>query len=368
VYGREQNPEAGDERRGRRRAGGFFTSPVVGSIVKIVAVGLFTVSLVISLTVIILLIVGAAAVSGDGIERTTPGYRKVYLDSQHFSLREGSASELAIVHIDGIITEYDQRDVLLGYVENPVNGVMNRLEAVRSDSAVQGVLLVIDSPGGGVTASDVLFNHIMRFRDETGIPIVTLMGQVAASGAYYVAAASDEIVAYPTTITGSIGVILYGFNVSGLMEKYGVEYVAVKSSAHKDSLSPFKPVDNTEVEWMQGVVDRMLERFIDAIDYGRENLSRDEIERLADGRIYLAPDALELGLIDGVGYFDDAVDVLAEVAGVSEPVLVEYERETNFRDLFGMVRLSIPRSLFGFRDPVTRDRGFQFYYLWNAVL
>jgi len=356
--------DGGDKDLKRRR--GFFTSPVTGAIVKIVAVGIFTVSLLISLVFIVLLVVGAAAVSGRGLDQTYAGYRKVYVEPELPSYRNEAKSEIAVIHIEGIITEYDQRDSFLGYIENPVSAVKSRLDIIRSDTAIKGVLLVIDSPGGGVTASDVLYTHIVRFREETGIPVMALMKQVAASGGYYVAVASDEIVAYPTAITGSIGVILYGFNVTGLMEKYGVEYVAVKTAEHKDSLSPFKPVDEGEVEWMQGVVDRMLERFIDAIDRGRENLSRDEIERLADGRIYIASDALGLGLIDNIGYFDDAVNLLAERAGVSQPVLVEFEREVHFRDIIGRVSLSLPKTFLDQR--ILEEGGFQFYYLWNAAL
>ena len=218
------------------RGRGFFASPVVVAIVKVVAVGIFTVSLLISLTFIVLLIVGAAAVSGGRDERNYAGYRKTPVDSRPSSFKTGSASQLAVLYVEGIITEYDQRDVLFGYPENPVSGVKNRLDLIRSDPAVKGVLLVIDSPGGGVTASDVLHRHLVRFKEETGIPIVALMKEVAASGGYYVAVACDEIVAYPTAITGSIGVILYSFNFSGLMEKYGVEYVAVNNSDNQASL------------------------------------------------------------------------------------------------------------------------------------
>jgi protease-4 len=353
-----------DEQQFRARRGGFFTSPVVTAIVKVVAVGIFTVSLLLGLVFLVVLIVGGAAVSRGGAERTYAEYRKVYVESPHPSFRESPGSQLAVIHVEGIISEYDQRDSFLGYIENSVSSVKNRLDIVRSDPAIEGVLLVIDSPGGGVTASDVLYNHIVRFKEETHVPVVVLMKQVAASGGYYVAAASDEIVAYPTAITGSIGVILYSFNFSGLMEKYGVEYIAVKTSAHKDSLSPFKPVDQEEVEWMQDVVDRMLERFIDAIDRGRENLTRSEVERLADGRVYLASDALGLGLIDRIGYFDDAVSVLAERAGVSEPVLVEFEREVSFRDIIGRVSINLPRSFLDQR--VLDEGGLQFFYLWSA--
>jgi protease-4 len=355
----------GDEGKARTRGRGFFSSPVVVAIVKVVAVGIFTVSLLMSLTFVVLLIVGAAAVSGAGVERGYAGYRKIYIDTRPSSFKDGSASELAVLYVEGIITENDQRDSFLGYLENPVSAVKGRLDLVRSDPAIKGVLLVIDSPGGGVTASDVLYRELVRFKEETGIPIVALMKEVAASGGYYVAVACDEIVAYPTAITGSIGVILYSFNFSGLMEKYGVEYVAVKTSEHKDSLSPFKPVDETEVEWMQGVVDQMLEHFLDAVDQGRDNLNRGEIEGLADGRIYLASDALSLGLIDRIGYFDDAVDVLAERAGVSKPSLVEYEREVHFRDIIGRVRLNLPSSFLDQR--ILEEGSPQFYYLWNAV-
>jgi protease-4 len=173
-------------------------------------------------------------------------------------------------------------------------------------------------------------------------------------------------VAYPTTITGSIGVIMYSFNFSGLMEKYGVEYVPIKTSERKDSLSPFKPVEQTEVAWMQTIVDHMLDRFIDAIDAGRLNLSRDEVAALADGRIYIATEALELGLIDQVGYFDDALMVLTDMAGIDDPVLVEFEREMHFRDIIGRVRLHLPRSILDER--IMRQGNLELYYLWDAVL
>jgi protease-4 len=340
---------------------------VVSAIVKIVAMGIFTVSLVISTVLIIIIIIGASAVSDRGADRSYAGYQKYYLHEKRPSLKSETASEIAVIHINGIISEYDQRETFLGYVENPVDGVRNRLDIVRADESVQAVLLVVDSPGGGVTASDVLYNHLMEFREETGIPVVTFMKQVAASGAYYVAAASDAIIAYPTTITGSIGVIMYSFNLAGLMEKYGVEYVPIKTSDRKDSLSPFKPVDQAEVEWMETIVDHMLDRFIDAIDAGRKNLSREEVVRLADGRIHIATEAQELGLIDHVGYFDDAVDLLTEMAGIEDPVLVEFEREVHFRDIVGRVRLNLlPVSIL--EERIMRQGNFELYYLWDAVL
>ena len=355
-----------NQQNSRRKERRFFTSPTVSAIVKIVAVGVFTVSLVISTLLLILLIIGVAAMSGGGTDREYAGYQKYFYDEQGQPFRSEYAPEIAVIHISGVITEYDQRGTLLEYIENPVDGVKNRLDIIRTDENVEGVLLVIDSPGGGVTASDVLYTHVMRFREETGIPVVTFMKQVAASGAYYVAAASDAIIAYPTTITGSIGVIMYSFNLSGLMDKYGVEYVPIKTSDSKDSLSPFKPVEQSEVAWMQSVVDHMLDRFIDAIDAGRENLSREQVVQLADGRIYIATEAAELGLIDQVGYFDDAVLLLSEIAGIENPMLVEFEREMNFRDIIGRVRIHLPRSIF--EERFMRQSNLELYYMWDAML
>ena len=363
---REQYSMYDNNRESKRKERRFFSSPTVSAIVKIVAVGIFTLSLAISTLLIIFIIIGVAAVAGNGADRSYAGYQKYYIDERELSLKSEFAAEIAVIHISGVITEYDQRGTLLQYIENPVDGVRNRLDVIRTDENVYGVLLVIDSPGGGVTASDVLFNHVMRFREETGIPVVTFMKQVAASGAYYVAAASDAIIAYPTTITGSIGVIMYSFNFSGLMEKYGVEYVPVKTSDGKDSLSPFKPVDQREVEWMQAIVNQMLDRFIDAIDKGRENLSREDVAQLADGRVYIATEAKELGLIDHVGYFDDAVDLLAGLAGVENPRLVEFEREMHFRDIIGRVRLHVPRSIIDER--IMRQGNLELYYIWDVFL
>jgi protease-4 len=350
-----------------KREKSFFQGPVVTFLVKVVAVGIFTVSLFISLFfVIILIVMGASVAAGD---RTQEGYTKIYSDWNQIIPGGDGPDEVAVVYINGIITEYDQQDGFLGYRESPLSAVRNRFNLIRKDDYIRGILLVIDSPGGGVTASDVLFNYIMKFKEETGLPVVTLMKQVAASGAYYIAAASDVIIAYPTAITGSIGVIMYGFNVTGLMEKYGVEYVAIKTSEHKDSISPFKPVDQEEVAWMQSIVDSMLERFIEAVALGRESLDVDEVRKIADGKIYIAEEALKAGLIDRIGYFEDAVGILSEKAGIEGPVIVEYERERNIKDIIGRVMVNLPGSFIEERVlRATHSQPFELYYLWDASL
>jgi protease IV len=208
----------------------------------------------------------------------------------------------------------------------------------------------------------------MEFKAETGLPVVTLMKGTGASGAYYVASASDSIVAYPTAITGSIGVILYSFNVKGLMDKYGVRYVTVKSGGFKDLVSPFKAVNDEEIAWMQRIVDRMQEQFVAAVAEGRKNLSYGQVKKLSDGKIYIADEALKVGLIDKVGYFQDAVNELAERAGVVSPNVVEYQREKGLRDMFRVsAHILKQRSVLGLAG-VQGDPGpYGLYFLWEGA-
>jgi len=140
---------------------------------------------------------------------------------------------------------------------------------------------------------------------------------------------------------------MYNFNFKGLMDKYGVEYVAVKSSKHKDTMSPFKEVDTEEIAWMQGIVDHLLDRFIDAVAEGRKVLTRDQVESLADGRLYVAEDARTLGLVDEIGHMKDAVKILSDLAGVTSPAIVEFSRGKSFLEMLGQVSYKMPHLLTG---------------------
>jgi len=337
------------------------------TIVKAVATGIFILSIVLNIVLIVVISLMGARLSHLKVkEHITPGYKKVYIDENFFGAGDG---ELAVIRLNGMITEYDTRGSALRYTENPVSVVVNRLNLIKKDKNIKGVLLVIDSPGGFVTASDVLYKKIVSFRGETHLPVVTLMKQMATSGAYYVAAGTDYLVAYPTTITGSIGVIMQNFNIKGLMDKYGVKYVPIKSAEHKDLVSPFKSIDESEITYLKAIVNQMLDNFIDAVDNGRKNLTRDEVKLLADGRIYSAKDAKKNGLIDEIGYYDDAIQILKERANVLNPRIVEYYKERNLRDILGQVALSFsspPSSkdlLFGrLKD------NYGLYYIWEGAI
>jgi protease-4 len=343
------------------------------TIVRAVATGIFIGSIFLNVVFLIVIIGMGVVLGGAGDRgRRGTGYEKVYIDAGSVGFREGRKHEIAVIRIDGLISQFDRREGVFDYIENPVSAVSRQLSLIREDSLIKGVLLVIDSPGGTVTASDVLYHYISSFTKETGIPVVALMKQVAASGGYYVASSSQYIVAYPTSIVGSIGVVVGSFNFKELMDKYGVKYVMVKSGEHKGFLSPFTGVDDEDIAIVQNIADDMLRRFIDAVASGRENLTREDVERLADGRIYIAGEALKKGLIDEVGYFEDAVRVLASLASIGTPNVIEYQRTRGLRDFFGSVSARLyPWTIlknqlvpFG-QDPASYVG---IYYVWNNAL
>lgn len=336
--------------------------------VRAVATGIFVVSLFLNLVFFVILIfIGIAVSSLKDKELMNTGYRKIYHEGVFFDSRGKIKNEIALIRVEGIISEYDSQAGLFEYRENVVSAVKNRLDIIRKDENVKGVIVIIESPGGEITASDIVYHAISSFRQETGIPVLALLKQVAASGAYYIASAADAIAAYPTTITGSIGVIISTFNFKSLMDRYGVQYIAIKSGKHKDLISPFKSIDEEELSRLQSIVDQMLEQFIDRVAEGRKNLSRQDVRRLADGRIYIAQEAFEKGLIDKIGYFEDAVATLKEMAGVPSAALVEYQRERGIRDIFGGVNLNLlPEASFKRLFPLHERYGI--YYLWESVI
>ncbi len=211
--------------------------------------------------------------------------------------------------------------------ESAVARFREELDRASRDDEIAAIVLRIDSPGGTVIASEILYREVLRHRRATGQPVIAQMMGVAASGGYYVAMAADRVQAYPSTITGSIGVIAMGFNVTGLMQKVGVDYQTFTTGPFKDAGSPFRPMTDGEREQMRSVVSDLFASFLEVVERGRPKLTRAEIERLADGRIYSARQALAAGLIDGVGDLEGAIAEAKLAANVSgETRLVVYRR------------------------------------------
>jgi protease-4 len=249
-------------------------------------------------------------------------------------LLEGDgARKILLIDITGTISEQEKSGGLLGRdAPSMVSLVRESLLKAEKDSRIAGLILRINSPGGTVTASDIIHHEIVGFRKRTGVPVLACIMGVGASGGYYVAAAADEIIAHPTAVTGSIGVILMKFNVEGLMGKIGVEEQTVKSGDKKDIMSPFRKATPEEIRLGQEIIDQFYGRFLDIIMARPGNrLSRDDLRKLADGRIYTAGQALDGKLVDRIGYLDDVIATIRKRTGEDRIRVVSYYRPGTYK-------------------------------------
>ncbi len=243
---------------------------------------------------------------------------------------DGEAKVL-MLEVDGVITETSDVADFFGTVnEGMVGRVREELDLAREDDQVKALVLRINSPGGTVTGSDLLYDEIRRFKQERKVPVVAQLMGTAASGGYYIALAADEIHAQRTTVTGSIGVIFSGFNLAGLMEKLGIENQTIKSGGFKDAGSILRRMRPEERAQLQSVIDDLYARFVEVVQAGRKKLTVEQVRALADGRIYSATQALELGLIDEIGSLDASLRRARELAGLSTASVVTYHRPREY--------------------------------------
>lgn len=280
------------------------------------------------------------------------------------ALVDGDAlQKIATVKLDGVIMDsaYTKFDRLLKQVEK--------------DKNVKAMIVEIDSPGGSVTASDMIYDRLVRFRKaHPGVPVVAAMGSLAASGGYYTACGTDYIIAQRTTMTGNIGVLMPRYNVSDLAKKLGVSENTVTSSGtpFKNAGSMFKPDNPAETEYFQELIDEAFTQFKQVVKEGRGERLKQPLDEIANGKIYMAGDALKLGLIDQVGYLEDAISYAASTAGLSKPMVVRYEDNPSISELlFGAegegkfgggrpgVTLHVSREVI---DEITTPR---LMYLWR---
>ena len=230
-----------------------------------------------------------------------------------------SQDRVALIRIEGVILDAQATiSELKQYSENPL---------------VKAIVLRIDSPGGGVVPSQGIHDAVKRVKNKSNKAVIASMGTVAASGGYYIAAATDRIIANPGTLTGSIGVIMEMANFEGLMKKVGVEGVVIKSGRFKDVGSPLRKMSDEERKLLQSVMDDVHHQFIQAVADGR-SLEVSDVEPLADGRIYTGRQAKEARLVDELGDLDDAIHIAADIAGMEgEPKVVEPRKRFSFRDI-----------------------------------
>jgi protease-4 len=235
-----------------------------------------------------------------------------------FCISRPTTDKIVVIPLSGTITTAGS---LLSPGSTITPGlVRDYLTRAEKDTAVKAIVLRIESPGGEIAPSQEILWEIEEVKEAK--PVVVSMGGTAASGGYYISTKADKIVALPTTMTGSIGVISQVMNVEGLLEKLGIEVETFKGGKYKDMYSGFREMTPEEEEIMQGMIDEYYEQFIDVVAEGR-GLNKDEVRNLATGQIYTGTEAKELGLVDALGGLDTATELAMELAGI-EVARVEY--------------------------------------------
>lgn len=235
-----------------------------------------------------------------------------------------SREAIGVVKIYGIITTQKSGGPF-AFREIGTDYYVNRIKRLAENPRVKAIILRVNSPGGSVGASQEIYNEILRAR-EKGKKVIVSMGDVAASGGYYISSAADYILANPGTITGSIGVVVGNINFQELMSKWGIKMNIIKSGKYKDTLSSWRQMTEEERELLQELVDRVYRQFVTAVAKGRM-IGIEEVEEMADGRVFTGEEAVELRLIDQLGGFQEAIQVAAEKAGIKgKPVLIEGEK------------------------------------------
>jgi protease-4 len=265
------------------------------------------------------------------------------------------ATRIAIVSVDGVIEEQKAQDVYW------------QIKTAREDKTIKGLIIRVNSPGGTLSGSDQIYHEIVKYRNEKKKPAVAFMQGVAASGGYYSSVACDTIIAEPTTITGSIGVIMEYLVLQQLLEeKLGIQPVVVKAGAKKDWPSPFAiPTDEQRQYMQERIINPAYEQFVKVVIEGRKDkLTEEEIRQLADGSIYWAQQAVENKLIDEIGYLKDAIKEVKAQAGIEKAEVIEYQKPFSLAEILSakarpslqidkktLYELSVPQVLYLWTGP-----------------
>lgn len=276
-----------------------------------------------------------------------------------------SSDRVVLIEVEGLLINARSSSIFSSG-ENKLSLFAEQLEKAKKDSRVKAVVLRVNSPGGTVSCSDAMYELVQRFRKETGRPVVASAQEVAASGGYYVACAADRVVAQPTSVVGSIGVIFNTFDASGTMSRIGLRSEAIKSGPLKDMGSPFKPLSPREREVMQGMVDEYYRRFVEVVAK-RAGLEASQVEaELVDGRVFSGETAKARGLVDEVGLLSDAIAVARKLAGSPSARVVMYKRPLGYSGSI-YAQGDVPQPNSGLRIELPEHEAFLprgFYYLW----
>lgn len=245
---------------------------------------------------------------------------------------------IAVVEVVGTIQEQTETDVLTAAAGYQHTTTMEYIDELMRDTDNKGILLYVDSPGGTVYESEELYLKLLEYKETTSRPVWVYMAHYAASGGYMISMAGDYIYANPNTTTGSIGVIMSGFDMTGLYQKLGLEYFSITSGEYKDS----SQMTEEQIAIYQSQVNECYERFVDIVEDGRK-MTEEQVKTLADGRTYTAKQALSHSLIDEISLYDDMRDAMSEELDVYEFYQPEYEADF-FTSLFANVKDLVPKS------------------------
>ena len=304
----------------------------------------------------------ALALGEDGALGTDRPEREKRPDKIWVSGKGGEdAPKVLRVKIDGIIS--DAQDDIFGRERSSAMAALKKIRAATHDDEIRGLYLVLDTLGGEVTLSDVIADAIQRFKKAGKNRFVLVeMGTLCCSGGYYIAAGADYVIAHPTTITGSIGVILETINAAELAKKIGIESVVIATGTNKSMLDPLKPVDQEHVKICKKAVDADYERFLAIVSKGRK-IPVEKIRPIADGRILNVEEAKQFKLIDAIGYSEDAEVQLAKMAKAKDIRILRYKDEHTLRDLFDDSFLSSKGMGKALRRAASGERSIQLNFI-----
>ncbi|MCM3759640.1 signal peptide peptidase SppA [Alkalihalobacillus oceani] len=278
---------------------------------------------------------------------------------------EDGSGFIALLDVNGVLQDNGETGWLQTSSYNH-RLLLSQLEHAAKDPAVEGIVLRVNTPGGGVVESAEIHQKIIEAQEEYGKPVFVSMGSMAASGGYYIAAPATQIIASPQTITGSIGVIMESINVAELAENYGVKVNTIKSGPYKDIMSATREMTEEDRAILQALIDESYDEFVSVIANGR-GMAEEEVRRLADGRIYSGAQALELNLVDQLGSLDDTIVAIKDYLGADYSV-VQYETSLGFPQLFSMSvnkMLSSEDELAGLHRLLTEHRAPTLKYLYT---
>ena len=291
-----------------------------------------------------------------------------FFEAEEEVIEDGDYEQkIVVLDIEGTIADTGDSSSLLSSEGYDHQALLEHLDTIAWDDTISGLVLEVNSPGGGVHESAEIHRKIQAIK-EAGKPVYVSMGSMAASGGYYVSAPADQIYASPETLTGSLGVIMQSFNFEGFAKKYGIDMVTIKSGEFKDIGNSFRDMTDEEKSIMQSLVDNSYSQFVTVIAEGR-GMSKEAVRKVADGRIYDGRQAKELNLVDELGYLDDAIAGMKKNEGLEDAAVVKL---TDSIGLGSMLNLKLTQWIGGndeasiIKEIMTENQSPQLMYLYSG--